>query len=294
MWEFIPKLIAAVTLLECAAYSQSPREPQVRITAPAELSAVKAGLESAGSGLFADVVELVGLEDTGPVIQVLLANETSPLAQRTAPWIVGFALGSSGEVVIFPARSPSYPHHSLEDVLRHEVAHILIARAAGSERVPRWFNEGLAMSAERSWRLEDQTRLLYQLVLGPATSFSEIDSLFAGNRNDQERAYPLSGAIIRWMQQRFEHRVAAAILARMRTKDVSFETAFADVSRITISQAESEFWDAQRVWTTWIPILTSSATVWMIVTVIAIIAIRKRRQKDAEMKDRWDKEDEQL
>jgi hypothetical protein len=28
------------------------------------------------------------------------------------------------------------------------------------------------------------------------------------------------------------------------------------------------------------------------VTVIAIIAIRKRRQKDAEMKDRWDKEDE--
>jgi hypothetical protein len=295
MWLVIPKLIAAVALLEFVVHSQSVREPQVRIAAPVEFSAVKARLESADSNLLADVAELVGLENPGPVIQVVLANESSPLAERTAPWIAGFALGSSGEVVIFPARSPSYPHYSLEDVLRHEVAHVLIARAAGGEPVPRWFNEGLAMAAERSWGLADQTRVLYQLVLGRAASFSEIDSLFAAdNKNDLDRAYALSGAIVRRLIQQFGGTVASAMLARMRSNDVPFERAFADVSGMTISQAESEFWDAQRVWTTWVPILTSSTAVWMLVTVIAIVAILKRRRKDAEMKNRWDKEDAEL
>jgi hypothetical protein len=55
---------------------------------------------------------------------------------------------------------------------------VLIARAAGGQAVPRWFNEGLAMAAERGWRFEDQTRVLYKLVLGPRSSLSEMNRMF--------------------------------------------------------------------------------------------------------------------
>ena len=71
-----------------------------------------------------------------------------------SPWTAGFAIGNDGLIVLFPARSPRYPHDTLEDVLRHEVAHVLIDRAARGQRVPRWFHEGLAIVVERPWRLE--------------------------------------------------------------------------------------------------------------------------------------------
>jgi Peptidase MA superfamily len=293
MWKTILRLTAALALLYDITNGQSLRQPQVRIEAPPELSSVRSRLESADPNLLAGIVELVGLEDPGPVIQVVLATEGSSMAHQVAPWVAGFALGSSGKVVIFPARSPSYPHNSLQDVLRHEVAHVLIARAAGGETVPRWFNEGLAMAAERSWRFDDQTRFLYQLVLGPSTTFSETDALFAGDKGNQDRAYALSGAIVRELIQQFGATVAAQVLMRMR-KGIPFEAAFADVTGVTVRQAESDFWRGQRVWTTWIPLLTSSAMVWMLVTLIAIVAIRKRRQKDAEMQKRWDEEETEL
>jgi hypothetical protein len=59
----------------------------------------------------------------------VLATESSDWARGVSPWIAGFAVGSD-LVVLFPARSPSYPDNTLEDVLRHEVTHVLIWRAA--------------------------------------------------------------------------------------------------------------------------------------------------------------------
>src|SRR5207245_1925365 len=82
-----------------------------------------------------------------------------------------------------PVRSPGYPDNTLEDVLRHEVAHILIWRASAGRPVPRWFNEGLAMEVERMRRFQDQTQLLYQLITGGRTSLEHLDRLFAGSQN---------------------------------------------------------------------------------------------------------------
>ena len=111
-------------------------------------------------------MRLVGLDEAGPPIRVILAPARSDLARNTPRWIGGFAVASAETLVLFPGRAPSYPHNSLDALLQHEVAHILIGRAAQGRYVPRWFNEGLAMAAERTWALEDTTRLAWEVVWG--------------------------------------------------------------------------------------------------------------------------------
>ena len=170
--------------------------PALQIDAPPELGAVRTRLQSIPTDRFADIAEFLGITHADPPIHVLLATESSNLARDVAPWISGFAVGESNVVVIFPARSPGYPDHTLEDVLRHEVAHVLIWRASAGRPVPRWFNEGLAMEVERERRFRDQTQLLYELVTGGRTDLEHIDHLFAGGRNDQTRAYALAGAFV--------------------------------------------------------------------------------------------------
>ena len=111
--------------------------PQLRFEAPPELSAVQARFESADPQRLAGLVPLLGLTDPGPPISVVLATETSDSARRVPQWIAGFASESPEVIVIFPARSPGYPHNTLDDVLRHEVAHVLIHRAAAGRSIPR-------------------------------------------------------------------------------------------------------------------------------------------------------------
>src|SRR3989442_13611802 len=125
--------------------------PELRIEAPPEFAAFRARLESLDPKVFAGVLQFLGIKDPGPAIRVILAPESSDLARQTPPWIAGFAVGGTDLEVIFPARTPGYPDNSLEDVLRHEVAHVFVSRAAADSPVTPRLHEGVTLSSAGSW-----------------------------------------------------------------------------------------------------------------------------------------------
>jgi len=265
--------------------------PELKIEGPPELDTVRRRLESIAPERFADIAKLLGIASSGPAILVRLVTENSDLARNVAPWIAGFAIGDSNLVVIFPARSPGYPDRTLEDVLRHEVTHVLISRAAGGRPVPRWFNEGVAMSVERDRQFQDETQLLYQLVTGGRSDMDAIDRLFSGNQSDQIRAYALAGAFVHEMVSRSGPPVIQQILERV-SRGATFDSAFAGATGQTLANAEIEFWRDQRIWTSWIPILTSSTLLWSTITILALLAFYMRRRRNREIEKQWDEDED--
>lgn len=158
------------------------------------------------------IMQLAGVDRPGAPIVVILAAEGSDPARATPYWIAGFASGASSTVVLFPSRSPTYPHDSLEDVLLHEIAHVLITRAAGGGFVPRWFHEGLALAAERRSTLRDRTELLLAVAI-ERRPLGELDAALAAGHGDASRAYALAGAVVRDILRRNGPETAARVLA---------------------------------------------------------------------------------
>ena len=247
-------------------------------------------LEALPPNSFTEIAQFLGISEPGPVIRVVLVGETSEMARRVPPWVAGFAVGESGLVVLFPARSPGYPDETLEDVLRHEVAHVLIWRAAGERPVPRWFDEGVAMEVERLRRWQDQTQLFYQLVTGGETDLEGLDRLFTGGQSNQTRAYALAGAFVHDLLQQHGSGSVKNILRRLRG-GVDFETAFAAAIGSSPSHAEAEFWHNQRIWTSWIPIVSATTTLWLGITLLALLAIYMRRRRSRQIEEEWAKEE---
>jgi len=263
--------------------------PQLRISAPPELALVQKKLESIDPKRFSDIAQTVGLTAPGPPIQVVLAPESSEVAREMDAWIAGFASSGAGQsemVVLFPARTPSYPNGSLEDVLRHEVAHVLIGRASAQRPIPRWFNEGLAMSVERGWRFQDEGQLIYQLAVGSQSSLNDLDRMFGGEHGEVTRAYALSGALVHDLLQRHGAATGAQILTRMN-EGASFEHAFSAAIGMTPADAEAEFWQRQHTWAAWLPTLTSTTTLWLVVTALALLAIARRIMKNRAIERKW-------
>jgi hypothetical protein len=268
----------------------SPESLQLRIEAPPELTAVRMRLESLPPSTFAEIAQFLGVSDPGPAIHVVLTAESSEPARRVPAWISGFAVGESSLVVLFPARSPGYPNQTLEDVFRHEVAHVLVWRAAAGRPVPRWFNEGLAMEVERQRQWQDQTQLFYQLVTGGETDLQDLDRLFAGGQNDETRAYALAGAFVHDLLKQHGREAARDILMQIHS-GAEFDTAFAAVTGSSPSHAEAEFWRSQRIWTSWVPIVSSTTTLWVGVTLLALLAIYMRRRRNRAIEEEWEKEE---
>ena len=147
------------------------------------------------------------------------------------------------------------------------------------------------MAAERERRFGDQTQLLYQLVAGSRTNLGELNRLFSGGQNDQIRAYALAGAVVHDVLQRYGPAVCGEILMRV-SRGASFEAAFEGATGLTPDNLEGEFWRRQRIWTTWLPIIGSSTTLWLAVTMVAILAIYMRRRKNRALEEQWAKEEE--
>ncbi len=286
----VVRLLAALLAVTTATAAHAQAPPELAIIAPAELAAARSRLDTFNRLPLAGIVHTVGLDDPGPPIQVVLAGEESAAARGAGAWIAGYALGNAGLVVLFPARSPVYPHDTLEDVLRHEVSHVLIARAAGGRDVPRWFHEGLSVAVERPWDFEDRSRLAWELMAGPRLRLREIDAMFDEGQAAQSRAYTLSAAFVRDLIREYGATAPAAILRLVR-EDVPFEQAVVTVAGRTLGGVENEFWNRQRVWTVWVPYFTSGEALWLLVIGVAALAVWVRRRRRAETRRRWDGEE---
>ena len=284
-------LVATLVSSVSSDAGQMASPPTLRVDAPASLAAVAQQVRRFPASHLTSAVALSGLVSTGPPIDVLLIAENSGLAQNTPPWISGFADAKRNMVVLFPSRARSYPSSSLETLLRHEVAHILFARAAGGQQLPRWFNEGLALAAERPAGLGDRSRLAWTLVRHGPVPLNELERLFGEGQAANQRAYAIASALVRELL-RVHGETAAGQVLSLVGRGHTFSAAFEMVAGEPVQVAVSRFWNRQRLWGRWIPFLTGPAFLWMLITVLALYAIGIRQRRSAEQRRAWDEEEE--
>ena len=282
-------LLSAASLITKVA--AAGEVPELRFDAPEALAAQARELADFDRETLSDAMHLLGLSEPGPPIRVMLAPEGSPEARRAPSWAVAYAIGGAGLVVLIPSRVPGYPDNSLESVLMHEVAHVLIARAAGYREVPRWFNEGLAIRAAREWRFEDHARVTYATVRRDGVALAEIERRFRAGRHSASSAYALSAAFVRFLFDRHGPFLAARIFDHLG-ENRSFQDAFRQATGTTLALEEQRFWRHLDIWNRWVPFLSSSATLWMLITTLALWAFKRRRERDAEQRAVWDEEEQ--
>lgn len=273
-----------------AARQPAVTAPQLEVVAPPGLEAAAAGLRRLDPRALTTVVHALGLTDPGPPITVALAPEDSAVARDTPPWVVGFADGRTGEIVIFPQRTPAYPFDSMEAVLRHEVTHVLVARAAGAGDVPRWFHEGVALYLERPWGLRDRSEIALA-VLGGGHSLAALEADFHGSAARAARAYGVAGAFVRDLLHRYGSGFPAHVLQAMGA-GATFDVAFARATSTTLGEAERLFW--QDSWSySVLPLLTSSVAVWAGILLLAVYARRRRRARRTAQRLKWEIEEDE-
>ncbi|HEV7787059.1 MAG TPA: hypothetical protein VGQ28_17075 [Thermoanaerobaculia bacterium] len=283
-------ILLGIALLAAAPAGAAVPPPRLVFAAPPRFAPTASRLRATAPSQLGSVMRLTGLADPGPPIRVVLAPEGSPEAGLVPRWVVGYALGDQGLIVLLPERVPSYPDSSLDDVLLHETAHVLVARAAAGRPLPRWFQEGMAMIAGRSWGLDDRTRLTLALLVDRPVSLAALDGRFGRGQAEVNRAYAVAGSFVRDLLDRYGPGAAPAILAGV-ARGLSFEDAFFAATGTSLASAEDSFWSRQTFWYRWVPVLTSSVTLWLLITVLALWAIRHRRRRDAAQRRIWEEEE---
>ncbi|MFI5143064.1 MAG: hypothetical protein ACHQQS_03290 [Thermoanaerobaculales bacterium] len=283
----INSIAAGVALAVASSGWGANAWPSVRVEAPPELAREAAAVRAVAAEDFTAVMRLVGLAVPGSPIRVVLAGNHSALARNAPTWVSGYALPTLDTIVVFSGRVPSYPDRNLDTVVRHEIAHVLLARAARGRPLPRWFDEGTATVAAREWGIEDSARVVLATVGPRSRSLADIDGWFASaDGATVARGYAMSAALVRQLFRRCGEGAVARIAARVAA-GASFDEAFASTAGDAPEGFARAYFRREAIWNAWVPFLTSATALWMGITLLALLAIRRRRERDASLRAGW-------
>ncbi|MGE3673928.1 MAG: peptidase MA family metallohydrolase, partial [Polyangiaceae bacterium] len=244
---------------------------------------------------------LLADEKKAPPVWVIVARSPGEMASYAPDgypppaYASGVAYSSIGLVLLtIDPVTPGQPH-VLEEVFRHELAHVALYDAVGGAHVPRWFNEGFAVHVSGESSLARLQTLWVATVANNLIPLSNIDNGFPADSDRAAVAYAQSADIVRYLLRKQDTERLDSLLERVRPRagkpGQPFEAAFNDAYGTSLSQLEFEWRaDAAKRYTFW-PVLFSGGFVWAGALVLFGFAWRRRRKHHYETLARWEREE---
>lgn len=192
--------------------------------------------------LLSSLEERLGLEELRDIEVWVLPDlamyfELHEAQYRPEPWAVGLSLSDRSTILVKHGVSAGGEIVDIEATFAHELVHVAVDRARAGQRVPRWFNEGLAVLYAEQWSPERSEVLSKAGSTGSLIPFSALDHNFPPHHMTVSLAYSQSFHFVRWIEQRHGPEVFAESFRTLR-EGQSFETAFEEVSGESLEQME--------------------------------------------------------
>jgi hypothetical protein len=293
----VPAALLAVALASAPARAQAPAPP---LTAgpltfrfePAVAAETRA-LAAAAPALCAAVAADLGIAP--PPAQVWVALRARdlgtglPPGHVPPPWAGGVTYPAEGLIAIARA-APGGARQHLPTLLKHEYSHLALAVAAGHRPLPRWFIEGFAHVQAGETSLGRTETLAIAAAGGRLQPLDRLDRHFPRAEDLAALAYAESYDFVGYLREHGGAGGLSRLLAGVAAGR-PFLDAFREAFGRSLGALEEEWrGDVRRRYVVW-PLLTSGTLLWMGVSVLAVLAWRRRRRAQAARLQRMDEDE---
>jgi hypothetical protein len=264
------------------------------LEAPPELRGQAQALAGAAATLLPRLEASLGVRAASPYRIFLLPPgplddpDLARLDASAPAWAAGFLLPGARVGAIRVAQAGRYPYGDLQEVLVHEAVHMLLHDAAGGT-LPRWFEEGVATRLGRRWGARDTLVYAAALLTRELPSLAEMDRGFRASEPAARAAYAASFDFVSWTVKRHGDDVLRDIVAAAATRP--FPEAWAAATGVSLRRAEVQWRRGSLLRYRWVPVLTGTTTLWIGITLLASVALSRRRARARRIQERWEREE---
>jgi hypothetical protein len=211
--------------------------------------------------LVSQVETAMGFTFQGPIRVELAATDAEfrRRAPRAPAWAAAIARPRAATLVVrLPATGPR-TGTDVTSVLRHELVHLFLPqRVGGFDRVPLWFEEGLAQVFGARILPVDLARLKMAGAAGRLFTLSSITNRFPEDRSAAALAYTQSESLLNYLVDRGGIDRLRGMLDRIRETG-DFERSLRDVYWLDTAELEAE----------WIASIREGGRPWWLETILA-------------------------
>ncbi len=228
------------------------------------------------------------------VITVIICHSVDEFAGYAGPFapgrVTGIAQSGRGLIAVKAPYLAVRGASEYEPTLRHELVHVLLARNGLTVNMPRWLNEGLAMTLGREHGWSASLRVAQMYLEGQILTPRQLHLAFASSGTELEfgDAYAQSLSLTRYMRKRMGDEAFWSLVTSLD------EQTFSDGLR------EHDIDGIQALWADWqrslwlLAIIFSAVSGFSLFQGAAFLTIwsyfRRRRRGEAKMRV-WDREE---
>ena len=206
-----------------------------------------------------------------------------PSGVRLPIWAVGVAYPRSNLMVLNHGRTAAGTIAETEQVFAHELSHLMLSHAVGFRRVPRWFDEGLAVREAGEWSYWSSRGLIAPALSDNLIPLRRLSSSFPGERGSAHLAYAQSVEFVSFLLEEYGQERFQRLLAMLRGGQPFFES-LQEVTGHRVRDLEKQWASHLKMRFSWLPLLTSTSVVWFLGAVVFLAAyVRRRGQKKTKL-----------
>jgi hypothetical protein len=178
----------------------------------------------------------------------------------------------------------------LDEVFRHELAHVALEDALQERHVPLWFNEGLAIYLSGELAVA-RTQTLWGATLSDRLiPLADLDRNFPRESFSVNTAYAEAADFVSHLMRKTDHARFVAMIERIRDGQ-PFDRAIADAYATELRHLEFEWRGGLERRFSVIPVLTGGALVWVVAMAALVVAYVRRRRRSKAILERWAREE---
>ncbi|NOY53071.1 MAG: hypothetical protein GXP58_05550 [Deltaproteobacteria bacterium] len=245
--------------------------------------------------VYKDVVDDVGIPPR-PGIEVYLAGShedflhRQPQGDKAPEWAAGLAYPERNLMILKVPRAALFGTIDPFQTFRHELAHLTLHQAMSGGIIPRWLDEGLAMYEAREWSFRTTAVISALTLKKKFIPLATLNHAFPVDFNEAEAAYAESFSMVSWLMNRFGRKDFQAFLGNLRDRKTLSQSAQAAFG-MTFYELERRWHRWLRFRYTWIPVITSTAALWFIMTLIFLYVYYRKKRHAREKVVEWEMED---
>ncbi len=202
----------------------------------------------------------------------------APVDHPPPDYATGVAYSRAGVILLTMSAPQTWEPPDLEVVLAHELSHVALYRAVAGNRVPRWFNEGVAIHQSEVRLLPRMESLLRAAAQRSMLRLSELDNHFPNRPHEVNIAYAQSADVVGFLRRsNNDERRFHRMIYSLRDGE-TFDTALATAYGWTRVGLERQWRESLRTRYRILPALFAGSTVWVLAAGLVIFAYRRRRR----------------
>jgi hypothetical protein len=220
--------------------------------------------------------------------------QLQPTTRPAPEWAGALTYPGLGMVLIMTPGAMETGGIRYWSLLQHEMAHLLLgdAESRHSTRLPRWFQEGIATYVSGEMTLSWLVQLGWAQATGATPDFRDLEFAFPDQPSRAGAAYARSYLFIKYLSQRFGDDAVALLVAESFQRG-GINSGVAAAFDLSLAELLVGFDQYAKVKATWIPIITSTATLWGVITLLLFVTWFRKKIQGMRTVQQWEREEEE-